>query len=96
MDWASFAKMTKKYPGGRKALADEVGLTYHVLNKRINRKNLRVETFEKICKTLQIDPAYFLNKPPKKNNHPPSFFCLTLRLVFCMLYPHSKKDWICS
>jgi len=61
MDWASFRNLTKKYPGGRRQLAKDVGMTYAVLNARIYRETITVKQFEKICSVLKIDPLYFLN-----------------------------------
>ena len=68
MKWTLFIGMGDSYPkGGRQGIADKIGMKYNTLSQQFGkRKNLHVETFEEICRILNISCEHFLNARPKK------------------------------
>jgi len=67
MRWLLFKDMIDTYPkGGRRGIADKIGMKYNTLSQHLGRKTLHIDTFDEICKILNISCEHFLDGNRKK------------------------------
>ena len=68
MNWSRLKELMREYPGGRKEICRQLGITLDALNQSLHRKDMNLTRFLDICEILEQPPHTFIprNHPPKK------------------------------